>query len=88
MALGYQDMHLGTPTELVLDAGVPQGIQNPQGIGYLVESAAFYKASLPTADYLGQSIYVADATGAYVTGSLCFWNGTNWIDVTTGVAVA
>ncbi len=35
-----------------------------------------------------QCIFVSDATGAHVTGSLCFSNGTDWIDVTTGIAVA
>jgi len=35
----------------------------------------------------GGMIYVSDATGASVTGSNCFYNGTSWIDVTTGIAV-
>ena len=39
----------------------------------------------PTA---GKIIYVSDATGASLTGSLCYGNGTVWIDVTTGAAVA
>jgi len=46
-------------------------------------------ATLPTvSDDGGVSIYVSDATGASLTGSLCFSNGTVWIDVTTGAAVA
>ncbi len=43
-------------------------------------------ATLP-AGAAGGFIYVADATGSGVTGSLCFHNGTSWIDVTTGIAV-
>ena len=44
-------------------------------------------ATLPTAT-AGLVIYVSDATGASLTGSLCFGNGTNFVDVTTGAAVA
>ena len=44
-------------------------------------------ATLPTAT-AGLLIYVSDATGASLTGSLCFGNGTNFVDVTTGAAVA
>jgi hypothetical protein len=35
----------------------------------------------------GHQIYVSDATGLTLTGSMCFSNGTVWIDVTTGVLV-
>jgi hypothetical protein len=44
-------------------------------------------ATLPTAT-AGLVIYVSDATGASLTGSLCFGNGSNFVDVTTGAAVA
>mgnify|MGYP001035301784 FL=1 len=47
----------------------------------------FTLATLPTAT-AGKLIYVSDATGASLTGSLCFGNGTNFVDVTTGAAVA
>ncbi len=43
-------------------------------------------STLPTGVLAGM-IYVSDATGAHVTGSLCIYNGTDWIDQTTGVAV-
>ena len=43
-------------------------------------------ATLPTAT-AGLVIYVSDATGASLTGSLCFGNGSNFVDVTTGAAV-
>ena len=46
----------------------------------------FTLATLPTAT-AGLLIYVSDATGASLTGSLCFGNGTNFVDVTTGAAV-
>jgi hypothetical protein len=52
---------------------------------------SFIKTALPTADAVGELIYVSNATGAHVTGSICFSTATgtaNWIDVTTGVAVA
>lgn len=52
-----------------------------------ITNASYAKASLPSATHVGQQIYVNNATGAHVTGSLAFWNGTNWIDVTTGVAI-
>lgn len=35
----------------------------------------------------GHQIYVSDAVGSSLTGTLCFSNGTTWIDVTTGIAV-
>ena len=47
----------------------------------------FTLATLPTAT-AGLLIYVSDATGASLTGSLCFGNGTDFVDVTTGAAVA
>ena len=53
--------------------------------GFIVPT--FTLATLPTAT-AGLLIYVSDATGASLTGSLCFCNGTNFVDVTTGAAVA
>ena len=49
--------------------------------------AAVGGATLPTAT-AGKLIYVSNATGASLTGSLCFGNGTNFVDVTTGAVVA
>lgn len=45
----------------------------------------FTVATLPPAVAGGQ-IFVSDATGSSLTGSMCFSNGTVWIDMTTGVA--
>jgi hypothetical protein len=53
----------------------------------IVKSSTYTLATLPTAT-AGLLIYVSDATGASLTGSLCFGNGTNFVDVTTGAAVA
>jgi hypothetical protein len=44
-------------------------------------------ASLPVVGTAGGIIYVSDATGSGVTGSMCFSNGVAWIDVTTGIGV-
>jgi hypothetical protein len=35
----------------------------------------------------GGTIFVSDAAGLLLTGSMCFSNGAVWIDVTTGAAV-
>ena len=41
--------------------------------------------ALPSAAVAGRILYVSDAnTGA---GTVCFSDGTNWIDIKTGVAV-
>jgi hypothetical protein len=132
MALSYLDIGIDNiPQLLVLNNGVPYGIQNTNGLtlfGASVVSAlagtanqvtvsntggsytisipaafvapgsvsattrvnapSYVKASLPAVGAAGGMIYVSDATGAHVTGSLAFSNGTSWIDVTTGVAVA
>jgi hypothetical protein len=48
---------------------------------------SFTLATLPAVTSGGQ-IFVSDATGASLTGSMCFSNGTVWIDPTTGLAVA
>ena len=57
----------------------------------LMTAKSYTKTTLPSATSVGQVIYVSNATGSGVTGSLCFSNATgtaNWIDVTTGIAVA
>ncbi len=51
-----------------------------------VRPGIFAKASLPTG-VIGDQIYVSDATRAVGTGAPCFYDGSNWIDVTTGVPV-
>ena len=53
--------------------------------GFIVPT--FTLATLPTAT-AGLLIYVSDATGASLTGSLCFGNGSVFVDVTTGIEVA
>ena len=132
MALAYVDLGIvGTPALLVLNNGVPYGIQNAEGLTLLgasvvsslvgtaneisvantggaytlsvpaafvapgslaattrINAPSYVKASLPAVGTGGGMIYVSDATGAHVTGSLAFSNGTSWIDVTTGIAVA
>jgi hypothetical protein len=63
------------------------GPSYPTSAGFRVRSVTL--ATLPTdLGVGGEMIYVSDATGASLTGSLCFSNGTVWIDVTTGAAVA
>jgi hypothetical protein len=58
-----------------------------------VTVSSYAKASLPTPTAVGEMIYVNDATGAHVTGSLAFAVFTvtgptgPWIDVTTGTKV-
>lgn len=84
----------GNLTGKVMTADQPN-ITNVGTLGSLTVSGmvtlgSFTKAALPTATKAGQMIFVSDATGAHVTGSLCFSSaaGTaSWIDVTTGVAV-
>ena len=45
-------------------------------------------SALPNVTPAGTVIYVSDATRVPAgTGTLCFSDGTNWVDVTTGVAV-
>lgn len=46
----------------------------------------YTKGALP-AQAVGHQIYVSDATGSSLVGSMCFSNGTVWIDATTGAAV-
>lgn len=58
-------------------------------MGMPLKLKSYTVATVPSvAGTAGQIIYVSDATGASVTGSLCYSNGTSWIDVTTGIAVA
>ena len=52
-----------------------------------VRLKSFVKGALPSV-IAGGVIYVSDATGSSLTGSMCFSNGAVWIDVTTGIAVA
>jgi len=54
--------------------------------GFLAPSYTLAQVAALTAT-AGLVIYVSDATGSGVTGSLCFGNGTDFIDVTTGIAV-
>jgi len=59
----------------------------PTASGFRLQT--FTLATLPTnLGFGGELIFVSNATGASLTGSLCFSNGTVWIDVTTHVAVA
>lgn len=63
------------------------GPSYPTSAGFRVQTLTL--ATLPTnLGFGGELIFVSDATGASLTGSLCFSNGTVWIDVTTGAAVA
>jgi hypothetical protein len=58
--------------------------------GGVITLGTYTKAVLPTATTPGQMIYVSDATGLHVTGSVCFSTAAgavNWIDTTTGVIV-
>ena len=58
-------------------------------VSSLISTAGTYTlATVPAVGAGGGTIYVSDATGDSLTGSLCFSNGTVWIDVTTGAAVA
>jgi hypothetical protein len=56
-----------------------------------VTPPAYTLATLPAnADYAdGTMIYVSDATNVGSgTGTICFNDGTDWIDISTGIAVA
>lgn len=52
----------------------------------VIEVPQFTVATVPSAATVGQIIVVTDATSAG-TGTICFANGTDWIDVYTGIAV-
>ena len=52
-----------------------------------LEVAQYTVLTVPSAATVGQIIVVTDATSAG-TGTICFSNGSDWIDVYTGVAVA
>jgi hypothetical protein len=88
MAFSYIDLGVVTPPALLVTGtdGRVVGVRTAQGFSSTM-AGPYLKAALPTALQAGQMIYVSDATGAHVTGSAAFWNGTSWIDVTTGVAV-
>jgi hypothetical protein len=54
--------------------------------GFLAPSYTLVQAAAIDSPAAGLVIYISDATGSGVTGSLCFYNGTSFIDVTTGIA--
>ncbi len=54
--------------------------------GFLAPSYTLTEAAAIDSPVAGLVIYISDATGSNVTGSLCFYNGTSFIDVTTGIA--
>lgn len=64
------------------------GIANKQFVDdtHLRSLKSFTLSALPS-QLAGAQIYVSDATGASLTGSQCFSNGSVWVDVTTGAAV-
>jgi hypothetical protein len=53
----------------------------------ITKAVSYLKAALPAVSPAGQEIYVSDATNTVGTGAIAYSNGTNWINVTTGVAV-
>ena len=55
--------------------------------GFIAPSYTLVEAAAISSPETGLVIYVSDATGSGVTGSLCFYNGSDFIDVTTGIAV-
>ena len=54
--------------------------------GFLAPSYTVAQTASLTAT-AGKIIYVSNAAGASLTGSICYGNGSVWIDVTTGAAV-
>ena len=54
--------------------------------GFITTSYTLVQAAAIDAPVAGLMVYISDATGSNVTGSLCFYNGTAFIDVTTGIA--
>jgi hypothetical protein len=59
-------------------------------IAGFITPPAYTLATLPTnASYTnGTMIYVSDATNVGAgTGTICFNDGTDWIDISTGLAV-
>jgi len=81
----------GTVTTPAQPAITSVGTLTSLVVSGLTTLGSYAKAALPTATSVGQVIYVSDATGAHVTGSVAFANATgsaNWIDVTTGIAIA
>ncbi|MCP4348135.1 MAG: hypothetical protein GY795_21745, partial [Desulfobacterales bacterium] len=74
-------MNSGSPTALAIST---KGYVDDT---HLRAIATYTVGTLPTV-VEGAMIYVSDATGSLVTGSLCFGNATDWVDVTTGDEVA
>lgn len=79
------------PNDSIADSGTAISdlapITDPLFIGKAI-LPSYTIATVPT-HVAGGMIYVTDATGGGgLTGSVCFSNGTVWIDVTTGIAVA
>ena len=54
--------------------------------GYTVQIPVALVGALPSAATAGQILYVSNANAG--VGTVCFSNGTNWIDIKTGLAVA
>jgi hypothetical protein len=62
-------------------------VLNVNNITSLISTVGTYTlATVPEVGAGGGCIFVSDATGASLTGSLAYSNGTVWIDVTTGAA--
>lgn len=74
MFLNGAGLNLGTNYNVNMDGG-------------FVTLASYVKTALPSAATPGRMIYVSNATRPGGTGSLCFSNGTVWVDATTGNAV-
>lgn len=93
------DAEVASPSQLVFDrvSTGSTGAANTSDVEISVSSGNLVFGSIPVLpQYLvgalpsvvaGGMIYVSDAAGAIVTGSMCFSNGTVWVDVTTGAAV-
>ena len=84
---GTQKIYNGTT--FVASAGAAgatgaTGATGPQGPAGAAVATTSTKAALGAATPAGALRYVSDATGG---GTLAFANGTNWIDVQTGVTV-
>ena len=78
---------MGTTTfsgPVVSDNGFTGAVDASAGT---LEVPQYTVLTVPSAATVGQIIVVTDATSAG-TGTICFSNGSDWIDVYTGVAVA
>ncbi len=83
---------LNGPVEVNASVGTNGKVLTSAGSGvapnWKTPVETFTLATLPTALYAGQQIFVSDATGASFTGSLCWANaGGAWIDFTTNTVV-